>query len=239
MTLYAGTSGFAYKAWKGTFYPADLPDEAMLGHYAGRLPAVEINNTFYRMPRESMVLSWADQVPDGFRFVLKASRKITHFGRLKNVRSELEYFVRASSALGAKRGPSLFQLPPNMKQDLPRLTDFLALLPNGWPAAFEFRHASWFADDVYAALRAKNAALCIADVDEDATATPFTPTADWGYLRLRRDSYTADELTAWLHRIREAAWGDTYVFFKHEDAGVGAQLAGTLLKLAAPGTELR
>jgi uncharacterized protein YecE (DUF72 family) len=228
MALFAGTSGFAYKEWKGTFYPADLPHEAMLAHYAGRLPAVEINNTFYRMPRESVVLAWADQVPDTFRFVFKASRKITHFGRLKNVESELEYFLRVALALGGKRGPSLFQLPPTMKLDLDRLTAFLALLPHGWRAAFEFRHPSWFADAVFDALRARNAALCIADQGEDA-ATPFVATADWGYLRLRRESYAAAELEAWARRIAESKWTDAFVFFKHEDGAVGPRLAEDLL----------
>ncbi|HET7038541.1 MAG TPA: DUF72 domain-containing protein, partial [Gemmatimonadales bacterium] len=223
MRFYVGTSGFAYKAWKGPFYPEDLPDAHMLRHYAGRLPAVEINNTFYRMPRESVVLGWADDVPATFRFVLKASQKITHFGRLKNVASELEYFLRVSQALGARRGPTLFQLPPNLKKDLPRLTDFLALLPEGWPAAFEFRQATWFADDVYDALRAKNAALCIADTGEEGDA-PFVVTADWGYLRLRREHYGDADLDAWARKVTGAAWSDGYVFFKHEDAGAGPRL---------------
>jgi uncharacterized protein YecE (DUF72 family) len=234
--LYAGTSGFAYKEWRGSFYPADLRDDAMLGHYASRLPTVEINNTFYRMPRESVVLGWADQVPDGFRFVLKASRKITHFGRLKNVESELRYFLQTSQALGRKRGPSLFQLPPNMKLDLERLTTFLALLPEGWRAAFEFRHASWFTDPVFDALRARNAALCVADQGEGGEATPFVATADWGYLRLRRDGYAPAELDAWARRIAEPRWTEAFVFFKHEDGAVGPRLAEDLLTQASKAT---
>jgi uncharacterized protein YecE (DUF72 family) len=231
MALYTGTSGYAYKEWKGSFYPADLKDDAMLGHYASRLPAVEINNTFYRMPKESVVLAWADQVPETFRFVLKATRRITHFGRLKGVESELEYFLRVSQALGDRRGPSLFQLPPNMKKDLERLTAFLALLPNQWRAAFEFRHRSWFDDEVFAALRARNAALCIADQAEDEDATPFVATADWGYLRLRREAYTRADLDGWAARIREQAWGDCYAFFKHEDGATGPALAADLLAI--------
>jgi uncharacterized protein YecE (DUF72 family) len=236
MRFFVGTSGFAYKEWKGPFYPADLPDAQMLRHYAGRLPAVEINNTFYRMPRESVVLGWADDVPESFRFVFKASQKITHFGRLKNVASELEYFLRVSQALGSRRGPTLFQLPPNFKKDLPRLTDFLALLPDGWPAAFEFRHASWFADDVYAALRRRNAALCIADTGADGDA-PFVATADWGYLRLRREEYTAADLDEWTGKVRAAPWAAAHVFFKHEDAGTGPRLAEDMLRrLGTPPT---
>jgi len=232
VSLFAGTSGYAYKEWKGAFYPADLRDDAMLAHYASRLPAVEINNTFYRMPKESVVLGWADQVPERFRFVLKATRRITHFGRLKGVESELEYFLRVSQALGARRGPSLFQLPPNMKKDLDRLTAFLALLPEGWRAAFEFRHRSWFEDDVFAALRDRNAALCIADQGDDEDATPFVATADWGYLRLRREAYTRADLETWTGKIRGQAWTDCYAFFKHEDGATGPAWAAELLEIA-------
>jgi uncharacterized protein YecE (DUF72 family) len=229
VTLFAGTSGYAYKEWKGSFYPADISSDAMLGHYASRLPAVEINNTFYRMPRESVVLGWADQVPETFRFVLKASRRITHFGRLKGVESELEYFLQVSQALGDRRGPSLFQLPPNMKKDLDRLTAFLELLPRDWPAAFEFRHQSWFDDEVYSALRARNAALCIADQAADEAATPIVATATWGYLRLRREAYDAADLERWADQIREQGWADTYVFFKHEDGATGPAFAADLM----------
>jgi uncharacterized protein YecE (DUF72 family) len=228
VACFAGTSGYAYKEWRGSFYPADLAEDAMLGHYAGRLPTVEINNTFYRMPKESVVLAWADQVPDTFRFVFKASRRITHFGRLKGVESELTYFLQVSQALGSKRGPSLFQLPPNMKKDLGRLTDFLSLMPRGWRAAFEFRHASWFEDEVYAALRSRNAALCVADQGDDDDATPFVATADWGYLRLRRERYDAAALAGWAARIREQPWVDTFVFFKHEDGATGPRFAQEL-----------
>ena len=235
MRLLAGTSGFAYKQWKGPFYPEDLRDDEMLGYYAGRLATVEINNTFYRMPRESVVASWADQTPDGFRFVLKASRKITHFGRLKNVESELEYFLRVSTVLGPKRGPSLFQLPPTMKKDAARLRDFVALLPRAWPAAFEFRHASWFDDETYDILRARNAALCVADKGTDEDATPLMATADWGYVRLRAETYDEADLTRWIATLGNQPWQVTYVFFKHEDAGVGAKLALRLMELGLSG----
>lgn len=228
MACFAGTSGYAYKEWRGSFYPADLAEDGMLGHYASRLPTVEINNTFYRMPRESVVLAWADQAPDAFRFVLKASRRITHFGRLKGVESELSYFLQVSQALGSRRGPSLFQLPPNMKKDLPRLTDFLGLLPRGWRAAFEFRHRSWFDDEVYAALQSRNAALCVADQGDDEDATPLVATADWGYLRLRRERYDAAALASWAAQIRAQPWTDTFVFFKHEDGAAGPRFAEEL-----------
>jgi len=241
MRIAVGTSGYAYKEWKGHFYPADLPADGMLRYYGERLNAVEINNTFYRMPKEKVLLDWAAEVPDGFRFVLKASQKITHFKRLKDVGSEVEYFLRVATVLGPKLGPTLFQLPPNMKKDLPRLTDFLALIPRTWRAAIEFRHASWFEDDVFALLRDRNAALCVADADPDeeggkeALEVPFVPTADWGYLRLRRAGYGASDLAAWAGKVTSQAWGDAFVFFKHEEAGAGPKLAAEFTALLPSG----
>jgi uncharacterized protein YecE (DUF72 family) len=230
MRIAVGTSGYAYKEWKGTFYPADLPADGMLRYYGERFETVEINNTFYRMPVEKVLLAWASEVPDGFRFVLKASQKITHFKRLKDVGSEVEYFLRVANVLGAKLGPTLFQLPPNLKKDLPRLVAFLALVPRTWRAAFEFRHASWFEDDVFAALKERNAAMCVADTDpaddeKDALEVPFVATADWGYLRLRRAGYAPPDLAAWAGKVRSQPWTDAFVFFKHEDAGAGPRLA--------------
>ena len=228
MQVLVGTSGYAYREWKGSFYPSGLADDRMLGHYASRLPAVEINNTFYRMPKESVVLAWADQVPDAFRFVLKASRRITHLGRLRGVESELEYFVRVSQALGMKRGPSLFQLPPNMKKDVDRLTTFLALLPRDWRAAFEFRHASWLDDEVFGALRERNLALCVADSEK--LSTPAVATADYGYFRLRDEGYTPADIDRWAKTIAGMApdWKETFVYFKHEDEGKGPEFAQRL-----------
>lgn len=237
MRIAVGTSGYAYKEWKGNFYPADLPADGMLRYYGERLNTVEINNTFYRMPQEKVLLDWAAVVPDGFRFVLKASQKITHFKRLKDVGSEVEYFLRVANVLGPKLGPTLFQLPPNLKKDLPRLTDFLALIPRTWRAAFEFRHASWFDDDVFALLKDHNAALCLADTDPDeesgkeALQVPFVATADWGYLRLRRAGYAAADLAAWAGQVTSQAWQDAFVFFKHEDAGAGPKLAAEFTAL--------
>jgi len=228
MKLYAGTSGYSYKEWKGSFYPEDLPAEGMLRHYAAKLPAVEINNTFYRMPKASVLAQWAEQVPDGFRFVLKASQQITHRLRLKDAAQSVAYFFDIATTLGDRLGPALFQLPPNLKKDLPRLTDFLALLPPASRAAFEFRHESWFTDDVFEALRDRGAALCIAEDEE--LATPLVATASWGYLRLRRQDYDDAAVAAWAHKIHGHTWAEAYAFFKHEDAGAGPKLALKLLE---------
>jgi uncharacterized protein YecE (DUF72 family) len=229
MRVRAGTSGFSYKEWKGSFYPEDLPAARMLAYYSERLPAVEINNTFYRMPKPALLEGWAAEVPPAFRFVLKASQRITHFKRLKEAADEVAYFFGVAATLGERLGPALFQLPPNLKKDLPRLEAFLETLPQGAKAAFEFRHASWFEDDVFAALRARGAALCVAEDEE--LATPVVATADWGYLRLRRQDYGDADVAAWADRVREQTWGEAYVFFKHEDAGSGPRLAAQFLEL--------
>ena len=229
MRVLTGTSGFSYKEWKGTFYPEDLPADAMLAYYAERLPAVEINNTFYRMPKPALLEGWATQVPEAFRFVLKASQRITHHKRLKEAGDEVAYFFGVAATLGERLGPALFQLPPNLKKDLPRLEAFLQTIPDGRRAAFEFRHASWFEEDVFQALRSRGAALCIAE-DEDL-ATPLVATADWGYLRLRRQDYGDADVAAWAERVRAQKWGEVYVFFKHEDAGSGPKLAAQFLAL--------
>ena len=240
MHISVGTSGYAYKEWKGTFYPADLPADGMLKYYGGRFRTVEINNTFYRMPSEKVVLGWAAEVPDGFTFVLKASQRITHRKRLKDAGEELSYFLKTANVLGAKLGPTLFQLPPNLKKDLPRLTDFLALVPRTWRAAFEFRHASWLDDEVFAALKEHDAALVIADTDPeegdtDPLVIPTVATADWGYLRLRRASYVKADLERWATTILAQPWKDAFVFFKHEDAGAGPKLADQFTALLPSG----
>jgi uncharacterized protein YecE (DUF72 family) len=216
MNLHVGTSGYNYPEWRGTFYPDTLPAAKMLAYYVERFSAVEINATFYRMPSVKTVAGWAATAPASFRYVLKVPQRITHFARLRGIDDPLRYFCDTARTLGDKLGPVLFQLPPNFKKAADRLGELLALLPTDLRAAFEFRHESWFDDEVYALLRSRNAALCIADT-EDGT-TPVVATADFGYLRLRAVEYSDDDLKRWLdtiHRIG-ASWLDTFVFFKHE-----------------------
>lgn len=233
MRVRAGTSGFSYKEWKGTFYPEELPNEEMLAYYARRLPACEINNTFYRMPKREVLSGWAAQTGEDFRFVLKASRRITHQGRLKEVAEPVDFLIRATTALGERLGALLFQLPPHLKKDLDRLRAFLDLIPDDRRAALEFRHPSWFDDDVLETLRAHNAALCVAE-DEEAAA-PRAATADWGYLRLRRQDYDDDAIEGWADWTRAQEWGEVYVFFKHEEAGTGPRLALRFMEAAGAG----
>jgi len=243
MEIYAGTSGYSYKEWKGPFYPEDLPAAGMLRFYAERLGAVEINNTFYRMPKRSVLESWAAQVPGSFRFAIKASRRITHFKRLKDAGEELGFLLGNLDALGERLGVVLFQLPPNLKKDRPRLEAFLELLPKATPAAFEFRHPSWTEDDETAQLLAgRGLALCRADSDE----TPLPGDLDagrFGYLRLRRAGYADAELADFADRlrarIRAQDWERAFVFFKHEDEGAGPKLAQRFAALAGEAGERR
>ena len=228
---WIGTSGYNYQEWKGSFYPADLKTDDMLRFYASQFSSVEINNTFYRMPSEKVLAGWSSQVPETFTFVLKAPQRITHYKRLKEVGDDLSYFLRTASVLGPRLGPTLFQLPPNFKKDLDRFRAFLDLLPRGWRAAFEFRHPSWFDDEVYQALRSHETALCVADTGEEGDA-PLVATAGWGYLRLRREQYEAGELSRWADEVARQPWQDVFVFFKHEDAGAGPRLANQFLELA-------
>jgi uncharacterized protein YecE (DUF72 family) len=216
-TLWSGASGYAYKEWQGSFYPQKIAADAMLAWYAERLATVEINNTFYRLPKREVLADWAAKTPEHFRFAIKASKRITHEARLKadTAAETLSYLYDNLDALGAKRGPVLFQLPPFQKKDLPRLADFLALLPAGHQAVFEFRHDSWFDDEVYAALRAKGAALCLSE-REDQTAPPLVETAPWGYLRLRLEQYSAADLERWVERIAATKWAQVHAYFMHE-----------------------
>jgi uncharacterized protein YecE (DUF72 family) len=228
MKILVGTSGWSYKEWKGSFYPADLPADHMLRHYASRLPTVEINNSFYRIPREKVLLEWAEQTPAEFRFVLKASRRITHINRLADEDDSLAYFLRTVNVLGDKLGPTLFQCPPSLRKNIELLHRFLAKVPRTWRAALEFRHASWFDDEVYDALRPHDIALV--GVDEDEGATPVVPTASWGYLRLRKTAYDEAELGEWASRIRGQPWREAFVFLKHEeDSPAGPEAATKLL----------
>jgi uncharacterized protein YecE (DUF72 family) len=228
--LYVGTSGYSYKEWKGSFYPEKLPAKDMLPYYAERLKAVELNNTFYRLPQRSMVEGWKAQVPDDFRFTVKASQRITHFKRLKEAEEATKYLLDTVSALEDRLGVVLFQLPPNMKKDLERLSSFLQTLPTGTKAAFEFRHPSWFEDDVLELLQEHNRALCVSDTD-DLPCNRIDKTAEWGYLRLRRVNYPESELKEWVKRIKLQKWSEVYVFFKHEDEATGPKLAAQFVSL--------
>jgi len=223
MHVLAGTSGYSYKEWKGPFYPEKLPAGEMLRFYARHFHTVEINNTFYRMPAETMLAQWSEQVPDDFSFSLKAPRRISHEKRLREAEADVSEFLRRARVLGGKLGPVLFQLPPFMRKDLPRLEDFLDTLAKSCLATFEFRHPSWLDDSVYQLLSARGATLCIADTEKGDT--PLIPTSDCGYLRLRREQYDDAELAAWVEHIAGQPWKRAYVYFKHEDAGLGAKFA--------------
>ncbi len=231
MNLYVGTSGYSYKEWKGTFYPEDLPQKQMLRYYGEHFTTVEINNTFYRMPNEALLEGWGAEVPENFKFVLKAPQQITHIKRLKETDGSVSHLFNVARRLGARLGPVLFQLPPNMKKDAARLRDFLALLPAEHRAAFEFRHQSWFDPEIFALLRERQAALCIAEAENDLEI-PFESTADFGYLRLRRPDYGDDELKTWAQRVQQQNWKAAFVFFKHEDEGMGPKFAKRFLNLA-------
>jgi len=231
MNLHVGTSGYSYKEWKGNFYPEDLPAKEMLAYYSRQLPAVEINNTFYRMPQPTMIENWKEQVPDRFRFSIKATQRITHIKRLKNCAEETKYLLDTAALLGERLGVVLFQLPPNSKKDSDRLQEFLRSLPERVRAAFEFRHESWFDDEILSLLREKDCALVVSDTDEKPLSEIIS-TAQWGYLRLRRVAYEPDDLKVWMKRVQEQKWKDAFVFFKHEDEGTGPKLAAKFLDLA-------
>lgn len=221
MRVLAGTSGFSYKEWRGSFYPEDVSPNDMLRAYAQRLPAVEINNTFYRMPKSSVVASWAEQVPEDFRFVIKASQRITHRQRLRDVDDSVAYLFKVIAILEQRLGAVLFQLPPFLKKDVPLLESFLAVLPPECRPVLEFRHPSWFCDEVYVALSNGKAALCGGDLDAETKAPPLVATTSFGYLRMRREdtSYSDAELDEWAARIAEQRWSEAFVFFKHEVEG--------------------
>jgi uncharacterized protein YecE (DUF72 family) len=223
-----GTSGYNYPEWRGTFYPEKFPTGKMLPYYAERFSTVEINYTFYRMPNAKTIAGWVAETPPDFSFTLKAPQRITHFARLREIEDPLRYFLDTASGLGSKLGTVLFQLPPNFKKDLARLGGLLDQLPAGLRCAFEFRHESWLTEDVYARLRVANGALCVADTEE--TTTPIEATADWGYLRLRDQGYAETDLAEWARTVERmsAHWRDTFVYFKHEEAGTGPAFARQL-----------
>ncbi len=233
--ILAGTSGYSYKGWQGTFYPEKLPQDEWLSYYAGKLPTVEINNTFYRMPREHVVEAWRDAVPARFRFVIKASRRITHMSRLKDADESTGYLLKRTAVLGDKLGAVLFQLPPYLKADTERLSRFQDLLPDGYPAAFEFRHESWLDADVEKLLSERQHTLVVSHDDNSSPRARITlPSTPLLYVRLRASSYTAAALKKWHTAINSSRARTAFVFFKHEDAGVGPKLAGQFLSLDKP-----
>ncbi len=233
--ILVGTSGYNYPEWKGSFYPQTLSAAKMLPFYAERFPSVEINATFYRMPTPANVAGWVGQVPSSFRFTLKANRRITHDKRLKDVGDAVDFFVKTARALGPQLGALLFQTPPNLKCNLEVFDAFLATVPEGTPAAFEFRHDSWLDDEVYARLRARNFALCVADTE--ARSVPVVATAGFAYLRLRDEGYDDEAIRRWTALAQDLSTRcrDVFVYFKHEDAGKGAVFGQRMMELLAQG----
>jgi uncharacterized protein YecE (DUF72 family) len=214
--LRAGTSGYAFKEWKGPFYPADMKDDGWLGFYASRFPTVEINNSFYRLPKRQVLLDWAAQVPDEFTFAIKASQRITHYARLKpDCADAMKFLLGNTEALAGRLGPILFQLPPNLKKDADRLRAFLAMLPRDRRFTVEFRHEGWFDDEVLDLLREHDVALCIAEQED--FKCPVHSTASWGYLRLHRLDYDESTLAEWAKCVSSQGWTDAYVYFKHDE----------------------
>jgi uncharacterized protein YecE (DUF72 family) len=230
MRILPGSSGFSYRPWKGAFYPPELGDEGWLAHYSTRLPTVEINNTFYRMPRANVMAAWAREVPPGFRFAIKAPRRITHLARLAGTGELVAALWSAVQELGEALGPVLFQLPPHDKKDVARLGGFLGTLPRGMRAVLEFRHASWNDEEVVALLHEHGACLCASDVGKLADAG-IVATADWGYLRLRQPTYSDEELRGLVERLRAQPWREAYVFFKHDESAPGPEGALQLARI--------
>ncbi len=230
MKIYAGTSGFGHAEWKGKFYPEKIRPGDMLRFYAERLGTVEINNTFYHMPSEKMLLSWAAQVRSDFIFAIKAPQVITHIKQLKHVFEEIERLFKSLSVLEGKQGPVLFQFPKSFRADAALLREFLSLLPRDSRPAFEFRSPTWHTEQVLGLLADKACSLCIADTDEQAVEQIIS-TADWGYLRLRRSDYNDADLAIWAERILSQQWERAFVFFKHEDDAKGPELAMRFMRL--------
>ncbi len=231
MRLLAGTSGFSYKEWVGAFYPDKLAAKDMLAYYATQLPTVEINNTFYRMPKAEAIAAWRSQVPDSFRFAIKVPQRISHFKKLRDCGGDLQVLLAALTDLGSSLGSLLVQLPPHARCDAAALESFLRQLPQGSRTAFEFRHASWHVPEVFDLLRSRNAALVQSESDSSFELLPWT--ADWAYLRLRRVDYVTADLELWLERIEKSGVAEAQVFFKHEDGATGPKLATQLLGMAA------
>ena len=234
MKLLAGTSGYSFKEWKGTFYPADLKADAMLSFYATKFPTLEINNTFYRLPKEHVLQEWAAQVPEQFSFAIKASQRITHHTRLKpESQSLVEYLLKNTATLGERLGPILFQLPPNLKKDIPRLQNFLSYLPPDRRYTFEFRHESWFDEDTFSVLRERDIAMCVSESAD--LACPLVCTATWGYLRLHKLDYSTSALEEWAKCVNAQKWNDAYVYFKHDEGeGSGPPAVESFVRASSP-----
>ena len=232
--IWIGTSGYNYPEWKGTFYPATLPAAKMLPYYAERFSTVEINYTFYRAPTEKILLGWDKATPARFRLTLKAPRRITHDARLRDCADLVRHFIETASLLGPKLGVLLFQLPPSLRKDVALFDAFLDAFPPGARAAFEFRHVSWLDGEVYARLRARNLALCVAD--SETLSTPVEITADYGYFRLRDEGYTPADIERWAAVIQERTGRcrEVYVYFKHEESGKGPEFARLLMERLGP-----
>lgn len=229
MRILVGTSGFGYDEWEGSFYPEGLPADDRLAFYAQRFATVEINNTFYRMPKRHVLESWAQAVPEGFRFAIKASRRITHQGRLADEDDGLGYLLGQLESLGEHRGPLLLQTPPYLPKRVERLAALVAKLPASTRAAFELRHASWDDPEVHAVLERAGQASCVGETDEVRPDRAVTKTSSWGYLRLHVERYDDAQLRAWAERIGET-WDEAYVYFKHERTG--PELARRMIAIA-------
>ncbi len=230
MNIYIGTSGYSYKEWKGSFYPEDIKPDKMLSFYAEQFSTVEINNTFYRIPQKSVLETWGKQVPEEFRFSIKAPQRITHIKRLKEVEDDNKYFIDVIKTLGKKLGIVLFQFPPYFKKDLELLQNFINIFPKNISAAFEFRHVSWFEDDVYSCLNDRNFPLCLSETDEEP-GIDIISTANEGYLRLRKSDYSKSEIKKWSDKIKKQNWEEAFVFFKHEDGAKGPKFAKQLIDI--------
>jgi uncharacterized protein YecE (DUF72 family) len=231
MNFYVGTSGYSYPKWKGKFYPKDLPAKGMLRYYGENFRSVESNSTFRGMPKPEVLKRWTQEVLADFKFAIKAPQQITHIKRLKDSKDLLSHVFDVAGVLEERLGPALFQLPPNFKKDTIRLQEFLVLLPNGSRAAFEFRHETWFDEEIFELLKKHKAALCIAEADNELKV-PFVSTTDWGYLRLRREDYSDAELKAWVKKVQDQDWSDVFVYFRHEDTAKGPRFAKRFVELA-------
>ncbi len=227
MPILVGTSGYNYPEWRGTFYPEKFSTDKMLAYYAERLPTVEINYTFYRMPTDTLLAGWAAGTPEHFSFTLKAPRRITHDSKLQHCEDMVQSFCRTARTLGPKLAALLFQLPPTFKKDVDVLRGFVEGVPEGTRAAFEFRHPSWFDAAVFDVLRGRNLALCIADSEK--LSTPVEMTADYAYLRLRDEGYQQADLERWAEVARGLPVRDTFVYFKHEEQGLGPEFAARFI----------